>query len=93
MSGALRFCQQGGGTLLHFAGGFPGERDGQNAFRFGAVADEFGNAVRDHARFAGARAGKDQQRSLERADGVELGGIEIRHGNPFPSVSLDGQSG
>ena len=40
------------GPLLHFAGGFIGKRDGQNAIRLRAMPDQFGNPIGHHPRLA-----------------------------------------
>jgi hypothetical protein len=58
------------GTILHLAGGFFGERDGENSVRLRAAADQLGDSIRDDACLAGAGAGQNQQRAAERPHGV-----------------------
>ena len=72
------FAEQFGGALLHFAGRFVGERDGQNPLGPGAMANQIGDSKRYHSRFARARAGQHQERSGEGFDGLALSIVE-RH--------------
>ena len=52
---------QGTDALAHFTGGLVGEGDGQDGPSGNLVgADQVGDAVRDHAGLAAARAGQDQ---------------------------------
>ena len=83
------------GPLLHFAGRFLRERDGQNPLRLRAAADQLGDAIGDDARLAGARAGQHQQRPAQRAHGVELGGIQVREAceRPFRDACPASQPG
>ncbi len=76
-AGTPHFREECGGPFLHFAGGFFRERDGEDAFRFDAVADERGDAIGDDAGFAGAGTGEDEKRAFERTDGVELRRVQI----------------
>ena len=71
-----RFGQKLVDALLHFAGGLVGEGDGEDVSRRDAPGDEVGDAERDDARLAGAGAGQDQHRAVQRFDGLALLGIE-----------------
>ena len=78
------------GPLLHFAGRFLGERDGEDALRLRAAADQLGDAIGDDPRLAGARAGEHQQRPAERPHGVELRRVQIgRHRKSVSKVSIE----
>ena len=63
-------------AFLHFAGGLVGEGDGEDVSRRDAFGDEVGDAERDDAGLAGAGAGQDQHRAVQRFDGLALLGIE-----------------
>ena len=84
------FAEQFGGASLHFAGGFIGERDGQNAFGLGSVADKIGDAKCYYARFARACAGQYQERAGEGFDGLALSIVE-RHGEKIGRRSMVGK--
>ena len=71
------FGQQRAGPLLHFAGRFFGERDGQDPLGLDAVADQLGDAIGDDARFAGAGSGENQQRPLKRSHCIKLGRVQV----------------
>ena len=58
---AARRAQQVADALLHHAGGFVGERDGENRAARNAHFDQVRDAIGDDARLAGARAGQNQQ--------------------------------
>ena len=75
--GPVPFAQQGRGPLLHLVGRLVGEGDGQDPLRPRAVADQFGDAVGDHAGLSGSRPRQHQQRPGERVDGVVLGGVQV----------------
>ena len=61
----------------HLLGGLVGEGDGEDAVGLGEpLADEVGDAMRDDARLARARAGEDQQRTFGLENGFLLFGIE-----------------
>ena len=92
---------QPGQAFAHLGGGLVGERDGQDLAGPGAeLGEDPGDAARQHAGFAGARAGADEQRLPAVLHGLGLlrvqvadeivGGThdEIRilwHAGPFPS--------
>ena len=59
-------------ALLHFARGLVREGHAQDVSRRDALFDQVGNAICDDARLAGARAGEDQNRSLDRLNGESL---------------------
>ncbi len=60
-------------ALLHLARRLVGEGDGENLAREGAAGGEdVRDARRQHARLAGAGAGKDQHRAVERLDRLAL---------------------
>ena len=91
--GPLRdsFAEQGRGSLLHLGGRFVRERDREDSLGRGALPNEFGDAMRHNARFPRARAGQDQERPREGADGFSLRRIEmIGHA---PMLAFDGASG
>ena len=74
---SVRVGEQGVHALAHFAGGLVGEGDGQDGrWRHTRCADEVGDAVRDHAGLAAARAGQDQERTFGMANGFTLLGIQ-----------------
>src|SRR5262249_52564580 len=52
--------------FAHFARGFVGEGDGEDVSWRNTFGDQPGDAAGDDARFAGARAGQDQDRALQR---------------------------
>ena len=61
----------------HFTCRFIGESDGQDReWRDLISSDDVRDTVRDDARLAAARAGKDQERSFGGSDGFTLWGIE-----------------
>ena len=60
-------------ALLHLGRRPVGERDGEDLVRLGpALGDQVGDAVRQHPRLAGARAGDHQQRPLRVEHGLPL---------------------
>ena len=64
-------------ALAHLGRGLVGERDGQHLPRAHAlVRDHVGDAVREHARLAGARAGKHQKRAARALRRPALRGVE-----------------
>ncbi len=67
-----------GGALLHFAGGFIGEGDGQDISGVDALLDQAGHARGDDARFARAGAGQNQNRPLGGFDRLALRRIQGR---------------
>ena len=65
--------QQGLQALAHLGGGLVGERDGQDLPRLHAlVCDHVRDAVREHARLAGARSREHQQRPTRALRGLAL---------------------
>ena len=69
-------ADQFGDALLHFAGGLVGEGDGEDVSGRDALRDEVGDAEGDDAGFARAGAGQNQNRAVQRFDGLALLGIE-----------------
>ena len=70
-------AQQGFDARAHFPRGLVGKRDGENAIRLHhLLADDVGDSVCDDAGFAGAGAGKDQQRTFCLENSFRLFGIE-----------------
>ena len=64
-------------ALLHLAGRLVGERDGHHLVRADVLhLEEPGDAVREYARLAGARAGEDQERPVDVGDRLALLGVE-----------------
>src|SRR5262249_45139113 len=59
-------------ALLHLARGLVGERDREDLPRRHAALDEVRDAMHEHARLAGARAGEPEQRSLAVGDRLLL---------------------
>jgi hypothetical protein len=59
-------------ALPHFARCLVGERDAEDAFRRNASSYHVRDAAGDDASFAGAGAGKDQHRPLDRLNGETL---------------------
>src|SRR5439155_20451926 len=59
-------------ALLHFARGLVREGHAQDVSRRDALFDQVGNAIFDDARRAGARAGEDRNRSLDRLNRQSL---------------------
>ncbi len=75
------FAEQRTDPLLHFGGGFVRKGDRENAAGDNAMFDEIRDAKGDDAGLAATGASEDEERPLERVDGVLLGGIEsVRHG-------------
>ena len=71
-------------TLAHLGRRLVGERNGEHLPRAHAlVSDHVRDAVREHARLAGARAGKHQKRTMGTEHGVALCGVE--------AVDVDGR--
>ena len=69
--------EEGFDAVAHFAGGFVGEGDGEDAPGGDALfADEVGDALGKDAGFAGAGAGEDEEGAGGGGDGLELGGVE-----------------
>ena len=65
-----------GYALAHLAGGFVGERDGQDGGRRHVPrGDQVRDAVRDDAGLAAARAGQDQQRTFGAATASRCCGL------------------
>ena len=71
------FAQHPGDALLHFAGRFVGEGDGQNFRRGSAGRDEPGDAGNDGSGFSSPRSGKDEQRAVLVRGGALLLGIQV----------------
>ena len=64
---------------LHLVGGLVGEGDGQDLERADpVVADQVGDAVREHPRLARPGAGDDQQRAVGVGDRLRLDRVEPR---------------
>ncbi len=64
--------------FAHLAGGLVGEGDGQDLVRLHAAGvDQVRDAMREHTRLAGARAGDDEERPFGVDDGFPLRGVEI----------------
>ena len=61
-----------GDAILHFFGGFVGERDGENRFGGYAARDELGHTKRDGARLAGSRPREDEDRTFGTFGGETL---------------------
>ena len=72
----LGFGEEFVDAFLHFAGGLVGEGDGEDVAGRDPLGDEMGNAERDDAGLAGAGAGEDQHRAVQRFNGLALLGIE-----------------
>ena len=65
-------------ALGHLGGGLVGEGDGEDGVRRDtALLDEIGDAVRDDARLARARSGKDEHRTVDGLDCLTLLGIKF----------------
>jgi hypothetical protein len=62
----------GADAFLHFAGGFVGERDGENVVGRNAALNHVRDAKSDDARFAGARAGEDEDGTFDGLGGLPL---------------------
>ncbi len=60
---AQRLLQHAGDAPLHFLRRAPAECQQHHALRIGAMADQVGDAMRQRAGLAGARAGDHQQRA------------------------------
>ena len=75
--GAVLFAaaNQPGGALLHLAGGFVGEGDGQDVAGIDAFFNQARHARGDDASLARSGAGQNQHRALGRFDGLALRGI------------------
>ena len=68
---------EGARALTHLGGCLVREGDRQNLARPRAArGQQVGDAVREHARLAGARAGEDQQRRARVGDGLALAVVE-----------------
>ena len=67
-----------GGALLHFAGGFVGEGDGQDIAGVDTLLDQARHARGDDARFARPGAGQNENGALGRFDRLALRRIEGR---------------
>jgi hypothetical protein len=70
--------------LAHLFGGLIGKRHGENRIRrHAALLDQIRNAVRNHARLAGARTGQQKHRPIDREDSFALlrvhVGEKVRH--------------
>jgi len=75
------FAEQAAEAVLHFAGSFVGEGDGEDAVGRDAVGgDEVGNAVDDDAGLAAAGASEDEQGAVCVGDGADLGFVELGYG-------------
>jgi hypothetical protein len=65
-------------ALSHLGGSLVGEGDGEYGVRRdSALVDEIGDTVRDDARFARARSGKDEHRTIDGQDCLTLLGIKF----------------
>ena len=65
-------------ALAHLARGLVRERDREDLLRLDPVrVDQVRDAVREHARLAGARARDDEQRPLGREHGLPLGRVQV----------------
>ena len=87
---------------LHLAGGLVGEGDGEDLVRAGAAGvEEVGDAGGQRLGLAGAGAGEDEDRAVERLDGGALGRVEVvevgrgprRHGAGGEGRRLGGLEG
>ncbi len=73
----IAFADQQADALLHLARGLVGEGDGEYLARVGeAGGEDVGDAGGEHARLAGAGAGKHQHRSFRGLDGEALLGVQ-----------------
>jgi len=62
---------------MHFLRGFIGKRRRENIIgTHGAAFDQIRDAMREHARFAAARAGENQRRTIFTGDGITLFRVE-----------------
>ena len=80
--GVARFGDELVHALQHFARGFVGEGHTQDVSGRDALPDHVGDAIGDDARLAGARAGEDQDRPVDRLYGPSLlrvQRIDIQH--------------
>ncbi|CWP06570.1 Uncharacterised protein [Neisseria meningitidis] len=76
----LRLGQHFGDALLHFRGGFIGKGNRGNGMRqIADIDNQILDFLRNHAGFAAASAGEDEQGTAEVTDGFELLGIEFHH--------------
>ena len=79
---SLRDPHEQADALAHLARRLVGEGDGENLMRARpARCDQMGDASREHARFADAGAGENQNRPVKRFDGSQLlvvESVEIR---------------
>jgi hypothetical protein len=79
---------------VHFAGGFFGERDGQDTFGPSAAANQFGDTVRDDARLTGPGAGQHEQWAAQRSHGIQLGRVQVgRHRKSVSQVGPASRAG
>ena len=70
---STRAAEQTQNSLAHFICGFISEGDGQNGRPGHAmILDEVRDAMRDHASFSAAGAGKQQQRTFNVLNGFAL---------------------
>ena len=70
-------ADEGADPVLHLVGGLVGEGDGEDLEGADAlVADQVGDAVREHAGLAGAGAGDDEQRPVDVGDGLRLDRVQ-----------------
>lgn len=79
-------------AVLHLLGRFVGEGDGHDTARGRAqMADEVGDAVREHARLTAAWPGNDERGARGGGDGLVLLGVEaceeIQHGVDFNTAA------
>ena len=84
--------QKARNPLLHFAGRFVGEGNGEDAVRRDPALDQPRDAVSNDASFAGSGARENKERPGKRFDGGRLRGVE-RHIAPFcKKFRLDSRS-
>ena len=62
--------------MLHFVGCFVGEGQAENTPRGYSLLDHVRNAMSDHARFAAARAGQHEQRTINVQNRFTLGRVQ-----------------
>jgi hypothetical protein len=69
---AARSAEQRGEAVFHYSCGFVGECNGENGLRRNALRDQMRDAIRNDARFAGARSRENQHGALGGEDGLAL---------------------
>ena len=82
-------------AVLHFGGGFVGEREPENVFagEIGIRGEQRRDALGDHARLAGARARHHQQGTVAVLDGRALLGIQREAGSESGAFLRVGRGG